>query len=50
MASGLVSLVLSDRADLQAGVGVVLGPENTDFALAAAGARFNLSATLKYYF
>ncbi|MCL6614899.1 MAG: hypothetical protein K6U03_09865, partial [Firmicutes bacterium] len=49
-ASGLVNLVLSDRADLQAGAGVVLGPENTDFALAAAGTRFNLSAALKYYF
>ncbi|NLG85214.1 MAG: hypothetical protein GX493_11550, partial [Firmicutes bacterium] len=49
-ASGLVNLVLSDKADLQAGVGLLLGPENSDFVLATTGARFSLNAGFRYYF
>ena len=50
MASGLVNLVLSDRADLRAGAGLILGPKNSEFALAASGARLSLSAGYRYYF
>lgn len=48
--AGTASLVLSDHLDLNGGVGLILGPEGTEFLTLARGSRVSLTVGTKYYF
>jgi len=50
MLTGLVSLLLTDNLDLRGGVGLILGPEGTEFLTLAGGGRTSLNLQAKYYF
>ena len=50
MLMGMARYLLSDNFDLQGAVGLILGPEGTEFLTLAGGSRVSLSLGAKYYF
>lgn len=48
--AGTARLVFSDHLDLNGAVGIILGPEGTEFLTLARGARASLTFGAKYYF
>ena len=48
--SGLIAMQVADNLDLNGGINILMGPDNSEFKIIAGGSTVSFSLQVKYYF